>query len=56
MSSPALASRNLQLQNITQHPVPFLRILVMKKDWVDSEEQNTIFFMNPIQESLDAFD
>lgn len=53
MFSAVLATRILQLQNTTTFS--FLRILVTREDWVESKEQNTIIFMKPIQESLDAF-
>lgn len=55
MFSAVLATRILQLQNTTTTTFSFLRILVTREDWVESKEQNTIIFMKPIQESLDAF-
>lgn len=39
------------------HPtcVSLLRILLKREDWVESEEQNSVIFMKPMQELLDAF-
>lgn len=39
MFSAALATRILQLHNTTPCPLFFVRILVMKEDWVESEEK-----------------